>query len=160
MKWPQAVRAWPRLDAGFSLVETVLALSFTTLVAATGITALAQARRAVIDGLIQTERIQGAWVLQQRLADDMHAAESYSYNGSYLSIRDSQGNVYGYRVSNNGLLYRSVNGYGTVVLATGVAAIVYAQLPAGGILAQVSYGKGGNAVEQKFIIPFALGPVG
>lgn len=148
------------MDAGFSLLETVLALFFTTLVALTGITVLAQARRVLADGLLQTQRMQGGWVLQQRLADDMHAAVYYTFRGDFLSVTDSRGNRSAYTVSKDGLLYRSVNGYGTVVLATGVATVAYAQLPAGGIWVRVSYGGGASAFEQDFVVPFALGSVG
>ncbi len=99
-----------------------------------------------------------AFLFQQALCRDIHGAQSITANGSSLQIKQDNGLVYDYRFNPvSGLVYRSVDGKGTAVLAANVKQVQYTVMARVGVTVSVYSEREGFIVNYEWSTAFLEG---
>ncbi len=131
-----------KAQCGFSLVETIVAMTVTMIVLTTCLSLLLvnvkTDRRAIAELLTQHD----IFLFQAALRRDIHSAQGITANGSTLFITRDDGIVNDYRFNpSSGIVYKSVDGSGTAILATSVTKVQYTILPHVGVMVAVYFNR-------------------
>ena len=139
-------------EAGFSLAEAVMSLSITAITLAVGTSIWWSGWRNLAFVTEQMQSLDDGWLLYHALNQDLTGSQRVQADGSALSVTLNDGEEARYRLSpDSHLVLRTLNGYGEVVLSTGVDSLHW-QTGKTGLQVDVAYAGEGGAHELQFTL--------
>ena len=128
----------------------LIALNVTSIIVAAGVSLWLSSWLCFLQTTDQMQSLDDGWLFYHAVLQDVTCARSLMTNGSTLTVVMSSGGLASYRLSPaSHLLLRTLNGYGEIVVSTGVDDLHF-QTSSNGVVADVKYVGERNDDEEYF----------